>query len=793
MGNKSISRLESLSFYILLATVILAPIVFWANPYVAQDLIKTFVIAIGVITSSVLIGFIVMKEKKIFLLPKSLCRTSVFLIISIIISSFLSIHVAKSFFGQGFEIGNASFIVLLFLAGCAVYNIVLRQKDRAVVLYVGIVSAYIIAFIVHLLRVIFGPGFMTLGILNTATSSIVGSWYNLGTYSAIIFIVAILAIMFLRLSSKMKIFYWILSILSAIGIIVVADVRVWQILVVVFLGMTITLSLYNWKIVRQSGLGIVTSFRKSLTWIPFVIFIVAGLLVWRGPAVISPLINKMNIGHVELVLPWQMTLGVTSSVLQSYPLFGVGSNNFGQAFLAYKPAGINNTDVWSAEFYSGFGFIPTFVATYGLVGSMLWILLFIFFGIISTKVLRNLPAEADKKFMIVSSFSISVFLWFIAFISVPSHTILLFTFVFSAIFLALATSSGLVQERVYAPLLGTKMNKLFSSFVALVILILIVWGLVYIKKTIAFVYFGNGVEALSVSGDVEKSDRAFSKAIKMDNSDVYWRGKAEVALVAAQKLAATVTPTTSASTTQDVLTKINDILNRGLADAKKATAYDPTNYYNHLSEARVSESAANIKMQNGYENAVAAYNSAINLNPFNPSLYLSLANLQAKQAKYDDALQSLGRSLQVKNNYLDAVFLLSQVYASKGDISNAIVAAKVAVQLNPQNAILQFQLGILNYNNKDYVGASQALFEAIKYRPDYANAKYFLGLSEARLNNTAKAIVQFEDLVKNNPENQEVALILSNLRSGKSIFADAKAPVTTAPEKRSSLPIKEKR
>ena len=82
--------------------------------------------------------------------------------------------------------------------------------------------------------------------------------------------------------------------------------------------------------------------------------------------------------------------------------------------------------------------------------------------------------------------------------------------------------------------------------------------------------------------------------------------------------------------------------------------------------------------------------------------------------------------------------------------------------------------------------------QAIKIQPDYANAKYFLGLSLVRIGNLAGAVSQFEDLAKTNPDNQEVSLILTNLKAGKPIFNDAKPPVTTAPEKRSKLPIKER-
>ncbi len=137
--------------------------------------------------------------------------------------------------------------------------------------------------------------------------------------------------------------------------------------------------------------------------------------------------------------------------------------------------------------------------------------------------------------------------------------------------------------------------------------------------------------------------------------------------------------------------------------------------------------------------------------------------------------------------------MLSQVTAAQGNLKDAIIAAQVATELNPQQSILFFQLGLLHYNNKDYVAAAKALETALTLQLDYANAQYFLGLSYVRLNNISGAIEQFNKLAQSNPDNQEVAFILSNLRAGRSPFADAKPPVTPTPEKRSSLPIKEKK
>jgi hypothetical protein len=179
---------------------VLSPIVFWWSPFISLDMVKTFTISMGVIISAILILFVAMKEKTLSLPPKSLCVTSVLVIVSIFISSILSIHFTRSFFGQIFEVGNGSFIILLFIAAWVSFVLVKRQKDRAMVLYVGMVSSYSVIFILHFLRIVFGQKFMSLGILNTSTMTILGNWFSLSIFSVLILIVSMFSIMLLKLS-----------------------------------------------------------------------------------------------------------------------------------------------------------------------------------------------------------------------------------------------------------------------------------------------------------------------------------------------------------------------------------------------------------------------------------------------------------------------------------------------------------------------------------------------------------------------------------------------------------------
>jgi tetratricopeptide (TPR) repeat protein len=325
--------------------------------------------------------------------------------------------------------------------------------------------------------------------------------------------------------------------------------------------------------------------------------------------------------------------------------------------------------------------------------------------------------------------------------------------------------------------------------VALILMIVFVYFIVIsIRQFSALTYFGKGLKTLSTSeGNPEIGDQYFGKAISYDNQDVYYQARAEANLL----IANSILNQTKNQNDPEVVKKISDAFNNALTYSRKAESIDPRNYYNFISEARVSESANVMGVKNAYENAVNSYKRALDINKTNPAIYLSLAKLQANNSKLDDALLTLGQVLQIKNDYLDAIFLASQIYATQGKISDAIVASNVATKLNPNSPVLWFQSGILKYTNKDYTGAVSDLSDSVKLQPDYANAKYFLGLSYARLDKYKEAEALFAELAKQNTENKEVVQIWKDLKAGVSPFQDS-SKVKASTVKNTKLPIKEK-
>jgi cytochrome c-type biogenesis protein CcmH/NrfG len=112
------------------------------------------------------------------------------------------------------------------------------------------------------------------------------------------------------------------------------------------------------------------------------------------------------------------------------------------------------------------------------------------------------------------------------------------------------------------------------------------------------------------------------------------------------------------------------------------------------------------------------------------------------------------------------------------------------VQTAPGVAPIWFQLGLLYYVVEDVENATLALEQALALVPDYANAKYFLGLSYYAQGRVTEAIEHFQDLSVTNPDNQEVSLILSNMAAGRQPFEDATVPFTP-PEERQNAPVEE--
>ena len=765
--------LEKISFIILLASIVLSPLVFLTTNYAPIDTAKNLIIAFGVLISAVLYALSSIRARS-FTIPKnSVVISGMVIVLTILISALSSDSIQKSIIGQGFEFGTASFLCLLFIAGLLIFKLVSKNKNRLMYIYAGLLASFIILAIFQIVRLVVDPSFLNFGVLASTTSTLIGKWADFGIFAGIVFLLSFFSLRLLRAQTNIKILLWILLVLSGFILALVNSVLIWLALAFIIL----CYGIYHF----------VTSTKARISSFTLILLLVSVVFAWVGSDIVKPLGVKVNIDATELSLPWQLTLDVTSDTIKEKPLFGAGPNRFTNEYLLHKPQVINSSDFWNLEFTNGFGFIPTFLITGGLIGFLAWILFLVFFIKSGVKLLKKEHHESSTRFASVSTFLISAFLWLVSIAYTPSHVILFFTFVFTGLFVvSIATDKHI---RITS-------KKLATLASVVVVIILVFWTLAYVKKTVSLSYFKSGISLLSSQGQpIEMAEAKFKSALGWDTSDIYYQALAEIDMMKIQAMGQQLQQQAQKDqkpVDQNSLTKLNTLLEEALTYSRNAITIDPTNYYNYISEARVSELALSLEVKNAYENVKNAYQSALNFNPYNPSLYLSLARIEVAQKKYDEAQKYIGTALQIKPNYTEAIFLLSQIQVTNGQIKDAITSVQFAIQTNPQNSLLYFQLGLLQYNDKNYQAAVDALQNAVKINDQYANARYFLGLAYARLGKNQDAIIQFENLASTNPDNQEVATILANLKAGRSPFTDVVPPSDAKPEKRSTLPVKEK-
>ena len=786
------SKLESWAVGIMVALVFLLPIIFISIPYLQQNAIKGYLVIFGVLAAAILYTISRIKAKSFEWISHPLTYIGIILAVILIISSVWGGNFMKSFFGQGFEYGTAAFLIILGISAQLSAIFSSRSSSRTLSIYAAILGSFVLLAIFQIVKFI-DPSALSFGIFTGATSTPIGSWYDLGIFSGIIFILSDLAFLYFPMSRAFKYTVGVIFVVSFFSLVIVGLSSIWFGVALVFLAL-----IFHRYFNEKKEL----SFVRRLPVFAIIVFIIAAFLSWNGNMVTTPLVNALKASYSEIHLPWQMTLDVGTGIIKSSPMFGSGPNTFAKEYLLYKPLGINQTQFWSTEFSIGSGLVPTIALSLGLSGVILFCLLYVYFIRAGVKTLRkwkqiivteNPIQKVPRVYISYSSFFVGAFLLFMDLVYVPSYTNFFLTFVFIGVFVGSCIRSGDVRL-INIPFKFKGKPAIYAhSFSMLILLVLLVGFVWYGMKATALGYFTVGAASISVSSpssaDLTKAKNDFQKALALDHLDIYDQAIVETDLAAANSLVSQISAAGSnAKPSQDQVQQIGALINDAGSYAVAAVKRDSSNYYNYMSSAQVFNVATTLQMQGAYAAAVTAYNNAAKDNPYNPSIYLALAQLAAGQGKYDDATGYIGSALQLKNNYTDAVYLLSQIQVAQGKTADAITSVKFATQLTPNDPTAFFELGFLQYNAGEYSYAVTSLAKAVSLSPSYANAQYFLGLSYSKVGDTTDAIDQFQELAKTNPNNADVASILANLKAGKAPFTNQTPPIST-PEKRSSPPI----
>ncbi|MBX4199170.1 tetratricopeptide repeat protein [Candidatus Parcubacteria bacterium] len=755
------------SFYGILLLIFLLPLFFIPTALVPLNLAKVALIAVVVLVSLGALIVVIFKEER-FSIPKSrLLWGALAIPLIYIVSSVASPTPGLSLFGYGLELGTAGSMTLLALL-FIITAVSFRDRARLVRGYTALFLSFALLALFGAVKIFSGGHWLTFGIFQGRLDNPIGVWTDLAAALGVLVTLSVLALEMLPMTALLRLVTWMAYALSLFLLAILGFSTMWAML----LGAGLVLLVYFLTV--EKGIEAGKSRSRQGVWAAAILAFVALIFVWN-PTFSTKSITAMvseatSVSNVDVRPSLSTTLGVARSVFSKHPILGSGPQTFDRDWSLYRPSSVNSSPFWNTNFFFGFGFLPTAVSTTGLLGTLVWVLFLTLFVSLGLKILsKNVDSRADR-FILMAAFFVSLFLWVCVFLFVPSIVLLALTFIFTGLTISAAETIGVIGIKEF-DLNATRLSRFASTIGAIALVVLALGlGFIFAKRVLAIAHFERAVTyAANGSASVDMVENELVKAMTLAPSDQYWSALSQVELSRANGALQN-----TASTTEERQAVFQDSLSKAITALQNAISLNPV-YVNWIAVGNLYESLvpAPLAINGAYENALAAYANAKAVNPSSPEVPLLLARLEFDHKDVDAARVHIDEALSLKQDYADAYFLLSQIEGSQNNLEQAVRSAETGVLLTPGNAGVLFELGLLKYSTKDYAGAADAMTRALSISPDYANAKYYLGLALDKLGKHAEAIAQFEDLAKTNPGNELVLQALANLRAGKDALFQA--------------------
>jgi|GEM_PF-2744312 len=476
------------------------------------------------------------------------------------------------------------------------------------------------------------------------------------------------------------------------------------------------------------------------------------------------------------------TIAVTTSALKESPLFGSGPGTFGLGWEKFKNPEININPVFSqVRFASGYNMFATLVTEGGILPAFFFLLLLGSFVWNGVRLLGDSRGESGLH--VQATFAGGLFLVLAWFLYPLNFTLVLFTFLVLGLFYASLREAGLVRPLTIR-FFETKERGFVFSLLLIFVLVGGIAGIYYEStRYLGQLAYARGLEKFNDGGEANAALEQVRRAALLDpRQDRYFRTAAQLEFVKMQR--ALVRFNQGSLTQPEMLENFSAAYNAGRNDAESALRINPYDSENYRMLGQLYELAIPFDV-NIATDALENFEKAKELSPSNPLILVEIARTHlaisdvtlingggtASQRvageHQEQAIKFLNDALALQPTLTQAHFTLSQLYANRNQLPDAIERARSTVRLVPNDIGALFQLGLLLYQQESYVQAKPVFEEAIRLAPNYSNARYFLGLIYDREGKGAEALIQFEEIAKLNPDDPEVQAVITALKEGK--------------------------
>lgn len=169
-----------------------------------------------------------------------------------------------------------------------------------------------------------------------------------------------------------------------------------------------------------------------------------------------------------------------------------------------------------------------------------------------------------------------------------------------------------------------------------------------------------------------------------------------------------------------------------------------------------------------YAGAVAKYQEALKLDQKNPVLNYELAMTYSAMNDLPNAIRHCNLVIKNKDAAPD---VKAQAHGTKGNAldmqgkpEQAIKEYKKAIALVPNYYLLHYNLGLTQYNQKNYNEAEQTLMQAVQLNPGHASSHLLLGYTKQNQGKRVHSLLALYNFLLLEPNSERAASAYQELR-----------------------------
>jgi len=672
-----------------------------------------------------------------------------------IVSAVLSVDTLAALRGSTLEVQTVAFMLVLFGVMCL--PLVLQESKRYMFFACAALGSGLALMLLYVAtRLLLGP-VASFGSFFSTTQSPVGNLNDVALLAGVVVIMSMVTLVQLQLRLVSQVLLATVIGLSLLVLTVVNFFYVW--VVIGFLGLVVLLYLLSFPhLPKHTSQNKAEQPRIVVIALAGFICLMSSIFIVAGDYAGAWVSERLQVQFLEVRPSFSANADIARGVYSEQLLFGVGPNQYQSAWREHKDVTINETVFWNTDFVTGSGYIPTLFVTLGLLGGLLYVLFtlwYFWFGV--RTLLRSTSTDSFWYYAGLLSFVGSVFLWGMSYVYVPSATVLLIAAFLTG--LTFVARSGLLPESSVTIPLVTNHKR---GFVVMALVIVSIMGSIFVLYTVGEQYVAQSSfnKTQQSAADLATIDQAAMRAYDLYPNHQFLGVRAQAALLEMNRLLGVNDPTEADQQ------RFVEVAEQALLFTNSAIAASPHNPEYRLLQAFIFNNYAIAGIEEANERTQSALTEAVNLDPKNPSYALAEAQMAFARGDVESVRTAIGKALALKNNFTQALSLLSELDIAEGNVPAAIETAITIITLEPQNPARYYQLGIL-YTADDQTDQALAAYQAaLTLDPGFANARYLQALLLVDQGQIEAALVDLRLVAQTNADNDELASLIAALESG---------------------------